>query len=153
MLRAWSLVIESKLLRRDLASNASASTRNGGQLPDARSGRENCFLTLPVCDKMRRVASTWRWLSTIPTHSTDSDRNKIRSSTLFVDLFPSERQRTPRGSIGKSPSFSTCLDLPSLSTYSFRQEVLRIFSGYFMQRWGFFALSRFYNVGFYCSRK
>jgi len=38
---------------------------NDGQLPDSRLERENCFLTLPVCDKMWRVASTWRWLSTI----------------------------------------------------------------------------------------
>lgn len=81
-------------------------------------------------------------------HSVDSNQDEIRSWTLFIDLFSSERQRTPRSWIGKSSYSSTCFDLSSLSTYSFRQEV-RI-SGYFVQCWSFRALSRFYNVGFYC---
>jgi len=106
---AWSLKIESNSLCRDLASE------NDGQLPDSRLERENCFLTLPVCDKMWRVAPSgdylrfysFGWLSPGPNSIIDV----VRRFVLFK-----RRQRTPPGSIGKSPCSSTCLDPPSLST-------------------------------------
>lgn len=109
--------------------------RNGSWLPDARSTRperENCFLTLSGCDKVRQsrihlVVATYG-----PSRSIDFNRNEIRLSALFVDLFSSERTTnvptTPRGPDWKiarlfPTSSSTCLDLPPLSTYSFRQVV------------------------------
>lgn len=68
-----------------------------------RSAEERKLLFNPL--RLRQDATSRFHLAVAiydPAHSADSDRDEIRSSTLFVDLFPSERQRTPRGSIGKS---------------------------------------------------
>lgn len=123
-------------LRREWWSAARRSAGEGKLLfnpPRLRQDATSRFhLAVAIYDFVHSVASNW---------------DEIRSWTLFIDLFPSERQQTPRGWIGKSP-YSTCLDLSSLSTYSFRREV-RIFE-YLVERWSFRALSRFYSVGFYC---